>query len=228
MFSYKVGIFNLMKIILTGVTGMVGEGVLLVCLENLLVTEVLSISRKPSGRQHAKLKELVVTDFAEVDRYGAELSGYDACFFCAGVSSIGENEVSFSKKTFDFVVPFAETLLRIQPAMTFVYVSGRGTDEHGKAMWAKVKGRTENALMRLPFKAVYCFRPGFMKPVKGQRNVRGIYRAFEVLYPLWLALLPKWACSMREVGLAMINCVSSGYDQPVLEVNDIRVSAVNG
>ena len=216
-----------MKVIITGATGLVGEGVMLVCLEHPEVTEVLCIARKPLDRKHNKLKELILKDFAAIKDHSDLLKRYDACFFCAGVSVVGENEESFTKKTFGFVVPFAEALLHIKPAMTFIYVSGNRTDstEQGKVMWARVKGRTENALMKLPFKAVYNFRPGFMKPVKGQHNVRFIYRVFEALYPLWLALIPQWACTMREVGQAMINCVSKGYKQPILEVNDIRQQA---
>jgi uncharacterized protein YbjT (DUF2867 family) len=216
-----------MKIIITGATGLVGEGVLLVCLENPIVTEVLTINRKTSNRRHNKLKELIVKDFSETGNYKEELRAYNACFFCAGVSAIGENEESFKIKTFDFVVPFAETLSRINPLMTFIYVSGNRTDstEQGKVMWARVKGRTENALLKLPFKAVYNFRPGFMKPLKEQKNVRTIYRVFEILSPLWYLFFPNWICTMREVGLAMIHCVSKGYPQNILEVKDIKLQA---
>lgn len=213
-----------MKIIITGATGLVGEGVMLVCLENPAVTEVLSISRKPLNRKHDKLKELILKDFSEIKNHSVQLSSYDACFFCAGVSVIGETEESFTQKTYGFVVPFAEALCQMNPAMTFNYVSGNRTDstEQGKVMWARVKGRTENALLKQPFKAVYCFRPGFMKPVKGQRNVRAIYRVFEALYPLWLLVLPNWTCTMRQVGLAMLNSVTKGYEKPILEVADIK------
>ncbi|QDK81109.1 NAD-dependent epimerase/dehydratase family protein [Spirosoma sp. KCTC 42546] len=216
-----------MRLIITGATGLVGEGVLLVCLENPTVTEVLIINRKPLARKHKKLVELIVTDFSEIKKYSEHLKNYDACFFCAGASSVGENEESFTKKTYDFVVPFAQMLSNINPAMTFIYVSGNRTDStgQGKVMWARVKGRTENALLKLPFKAVYAFRPGFMKPVKGQQNVRLIYRVFEAFYPVWLSLLPNWTCTMREVGLAMIHCVSRGYDKSILDVQDIKLQA---
>ncbi|UFH57177.1 NAD-dependent epimerase/dehydratase family protein [Spirosoma sp. KNUC1025] len=216
-----------MKLIITGATGLVGEGVLLVCLENPAVTEVLTINRKPLARKHEKLKELIVTDFSEIEQYSERLKNYGACFFCAGASSVGENEASFTKKTYDFVVPFAKTLSGINPQLVFIYVSGNRTDssEKGDVMWARVKGRTENALLKLPFKAVYAFRPGFMKPVKGQQNVRLIYRVFEALYPLWLSILPNWTCMMREVGLAMIHCVSRGYDKAILEVQAIKLQA---
>ena len=216
-----------MKIILTGATGLVGEGVLLVCLDNPLVTEVVSISRKPLEHRHRKLKELIVKDFLEIKDHGRLLKNYDACFFCAGASSIGENEESFTKKTYDFVITFAQTLSEINFGITFIYVSGNRTDssEQGKVMWARVKGRTENALSKLRFKAVYNFRPGFMKPVKGQKNVRIIYRVFEALYPLWVLILPNWTCTMRQVGLAMLHCVSRGYHKTILEVADIKKQA---
>jgi len=206
---------------------MVGEGVLLVCLEHPSVTEVLMINRRPLALKHEKLKALIVEDFSAIGMNKEQLKHYDACFFCAGVSSVGKNEESFTRKTFDFVVPFAEILSQINPAMTFIYVSGSRTDstEQGKVMWARVKGRTENALLKLPFKAVYNFRPGFMQPVKGQKNVGFIYRVFNALSPLWYLVAPNWISTMREVGLAMINCVTKGYSQPVLEVKDIKAQA---
>ncbi|WP_118952372.1 NAD-dependent epimerase/dehydratase family protein [Taibaiella helva] len=216
-----------MKIIITGATGMVGEGVLLVCLEHPSVTEVLMINRRPLALKHEKLKTLIVKDFSAIGGNKEQLKHYDACFFCAGVSSVGENEESFTRKTFDFVVPFAEILSQINPAMTFIYVSGSRTDstEQGKVMWARVKGRTENALLKLPFKAIYNFRPGFMQPVKGQKNVQFIYSVFNALSPLWYLVAPNWISTMQEVGLAMINCVAKGYSQPVLEVKDIKAQA---
>lgn len=216
-----------MKVIITGATGMVGEGVMLVCLENTEVTEVVSISRKPLPFKHDKLKELVVKDFSEIAGKTDLLKDYEACFFCAGSSSIGENEESFTKKTYDFVVPFATTLSEINAQMVFTYVSGSRTDstEQGKVMWARVKGRTENALMKLPFKAVYNFRPGFMRPIKGQKNVRGVYKVFDALSPIWYLLFPSWICKMQEVGNAMINVVKKGYSTPILEVSDIKKAA---
>lgn len=216
-----------MKIIITGATGLVGEGVLLVCLRNPAVEEVLVIGRKLLTHKHEKLKELIVKDFSEIKSYATELNGYDACFFCAGASSVGETEESFTKKTYDFVVPFAKILSQINTKMTFIYVSGNRTDstEKGKVMWARVKGKTENALLRLPFHAVYHFRPGFMRPVNGQKNVRFIYHIFDGLSPVWYLFFPGWICKMEEVGLAMIHCASKGYSQPVLEVADIKIAA---
>lgn len=213
-----------MKIIITGATGMVGEGVLLVCLQHPNVTEVLSVSRKPQAHKHAKLKELIVRDFSELEKYKTELQAYDGCLFCAGVSSIGETEATFTKKTFDFVVPFGKLLSEINPKLTFIYVSGSGTDssEQGKVMWARVKGRTENALSKLPFKGVYHFRPGLMKPVAGQKNVKSIFRVVTALYPLWKVLAPKWTCTLDQVGNAMLHCVEMGYTKGILEVEDIK------
>lgn len=213
-----------MKIIITGATGMVGEGVLLVCLANPGVTEVLSVSRKPLHLRHAKLKALVIKDFAEIKYREEELSDYDACFFCAGVSSIGETEDSFTRKTFDFVVPFAQALSEINSGITFVYVSGSGTDssEQGNVMWARVKGRTENALTRIGFKAVYNFRPAMMRPVKGQQNIRWFMKVLSATYPFFSRILPGYTCTLDEVGRAMMTCVAKGYTKSNIEVEDIK------
>lgn len=209
-----------MKVIITGVTGMVGEGVLFECLENTAVTEVLVIGRRHYELSHPKLKELLLKDFAEISNHAEALKSYDGCFFCAGISSVGENEESFTKKTYDFVVPFATTLFQINPSMTFIYVSGNRTDstEQGKVMWARVKGRTENALMRLPFKGQYNFRPAIMKGTKGQKNVKTIYK---ILGPLIAPFFPAKTLTLTQVGQAMINAVSKGYPKQVLEVDDI-------
>lgn len=218
-----------MKILITGATGMVGEGIMLVCLNSSLVTEVLSISRKPLLHQHAKLKELIVKDFTEIDQHIEKINNYNACFFCAGVSSIGETEESFTKKTFNFVVPFAEKLCTVNPELTFTYVSGKHTDssENEKTMWARVKGRTENALANLPFKAVYNFRPGFMKPLKQQKNINLVYKIFNTCSPIFYIFFPNWICKMQEIGDAMINCVTKGYKKNILEVADIKIQAKN-
>ncbi|MGA7351144.1 MAG: NAD-dependent epimerase/dehydratase family protein, partial [Acidobacteriaceae bacterium] len=154
-----------MKVIITGATGMVGEGVMLECLENPAVDEVLLVSRRPYGASFPKLKECIVPDFMQLDAAVDQLKGYDACFFCAGVSSIGKSEADYTRITYDTTLHFAETVARVNPKMVFVYVSGMGTDstEKGRMMWARVKGRTENALSRVGFRAVYSFRPGFMR-----------------------------------------------------------------
>ncbi len=209
-----------MKVIITGVTGMVGEGVLLECLENPDVSEILIVGRKHYNTSHPKLKELLLKDFSEIGSHTEVWKDFDACFFCAGVSSIGENEESFTKKTYDFVVPFATILSAVNPNMIFIYVSGNRTDstEQGKVMWARVKGRTENALMKLPFKNVYNFRPAIMKATKGQKNVKTIYK---ILGPLLSPFFPTQTLKLKEVGLAMIHAVSKGYPKQILEVNDI-------
>ncbi|ETZ23602.1 NAD-dependent epimerase/dehydratase family protein [Pedobacter sp. V48] len=209
-----------MKVIITGATGMVGEGVLFECLDNPVVSEVLIIGRKHYDKSHPKLKELIVKDFSEINNYSDLLKHYDGCFFCAGVSSVGENEESFTKKTYDFAVPFATKLSQINPEITFVYVSGNRTDstEKGKVMWARVKGRTENALMKLPFKGQYNFRPAIMTATKGQKNVKTIYK---ILGPLIAPFFSAKILKLTQVGRAMIKAVSKGYPTQILEVDDI-------
>ena len=171
-----------MKIILTGATGMVGEGVLLECLATDDVEKVLVLGRKPSGHHHPKLEEMLVADFLQLEP-SDRLRGYDACFYCAGVSSVGMSEADYTRVTVDTPVHVAKTLA--DERMVLVHVSGASTDgtEQGKVMWARVKGRAENALMKLPFRAVYNFRPGLMKPVKGQRNIKTSYRVGLVFLP---------------------------------------------
>lgn len=209
------------KIILTGATGMVGEGVLMECLENPSVSEVLSVSRKPSGKKHAKLKEYLVPDFLAVDLNDENLKGFDACFFCAGISSVGMNEEEYTKITYDTTVHFAKVVLHQNPGMVFTYVSGAHTDstESGKTMWARVKGKTENTLKKMDFKGVYNFRPGFMKPVDGQVNVKWFFKPFIWLFPV---LLPSKSLTLHEVGRAMIHAVQQGYPTSVLEIRDIK------
>lgn len=213
------------KIILTGATGMVGEGVLMECLENPQVSEILSISRKSSGKTHPKLKEYLVSDFLSIDVNDENLKGYDACFFCAGISSVGMNEEDYTKITYDTTIHFAEAVLHQNPDMVFNYVSGASTDstESGKIMWARVKGRTENALKKMNFKGVYNFRPGFMKPVDGQLNVKWFFKPFIWIYPIFL---PLKSLTLHEVGRAMINTVKKGYPTSILEIRDIKNLAI--
>ena len=210
-----------MKIIITGSTGMVGEGVLLECLQNPRVTEVFMLNRRPYALQHPKLKELLVADFTQLETVADKLHGYDACFFCAGVSSIGMKEDEYTRMTYDLTTKFASALFTINSRMVFTYVSGSGTDstEKGRSMWARVKGRTENALIKMPFKGVYNFRPGIMKPTKGQVNVKPI---FKILVPLLSPFFFGKTLTMKQVGQAMINAVNSGYPKHVLEVGDIK------
>jgi uncharacterized protein YbjT (DUF2867 family) len=211
-----------MQVIITGATGMVGEGVLLECLENAAVQRVLSVSRRPSGHTHPKLTECLVADFRDVAGVEPQLTGYDACFYCAGVSSVGMKEAEYSAITYDTPLHFAQTLARLNPGMVLVHVSGAHTDgsERGKVMWARVKGKAENALARLPFKAVYNFRPSLMKPAPGQKNIKRTYKALLVLYPLLNLFFP--GLPLRQVGLAMINCVRFGAPRGVLEAGDIK------
>jgi uncharacterized protein YbjT (DUF2867 family) len=216
-----------MKVILTGATGMVGEGVLLACLDSPEVERVLSVSRRSAGRTHPKLSELLVPDFRELGGVEAQLSGYDACFYCAGISSVGMSEAEYTAISYDTPLAFATTLSRLNPGMTLVHVSGAQTDgsEQGKIMWARVKGKAENALARLPFKAVYNFRPGLMKPVDGQKHVKTSYRVALVAYPLINLFFP--GMHLSDVGRAMINAVRKGAAKNVLEVKDIRALAAS-
>ena len=214
-----------MKIIITGATGMVGEGVLLAALENQSVEKVLIINRNSYTLAHPKLEELIIKDFTNLEGHEAQISGYDACFFCAGVSSLGMSEEAYTKVTYDLTLSFARQMVALNPQMTFTYVSGMHTDstEKGRSMWARVKGKTENDLMKLPFKAVYNFRPGVMTPVPGQKNIKLI---FNILLPVVKVLMPKkQVLALEEVAQAMINAVSIGYPKSVLEIADIRTLA---
>lgn len=214
-----------MKIILTGATGMVGEGVLLECLEDSRVTAVLSISRKPSGKVHEKLKELLLDDFMNIGDYKDQLKGYDACFYCAGISSVGMTEAAYRHITYDLTLRFAEAALNANPPLTFIFVSGGSTDstEKGKVMWARVKGAAENALKRMPFKAQYSFRPGLMKPDKNQIHLKGYNKYARTLYPVMNLFLT--GCTLAEVAQAMINTVQKGYPKRILEAKDIKLAA---
>lgn len=212
-----------LRVILTGATGMVGEGVLLECLENPQVAEVLVINRKPGGRRHEKLKEIIHTDFYNFNPLKSHLSGYDACFFCAGVTSVGKKEEEYYKLTYTLTLHVAEVLSELNPQMTFCYISGASTDstEKGKVMWARVKGKTENHLAALPFKAVYNFRPAIMKPSPGQNNVLRLYKFFAWLYPVLRVVSPGITCTIQEVGRGMINAATKGFSKRTLEVKDI-------
>lgn len=216
---------NPIKIIITGATGMVGEGVLMECLENPSVSEILSISRKPSGKKHAKLKEYIVSDFLSISSNDESLRGYDACFFCAGISSVGMNEEDYAQITYETTLHFAKAVLDQNPDMVFNYVSGAHTDstESGKTMWARVKGKTENSLKKLGFRGAYNFRPGFMKPVDGQVNVKWFFKPFIWFFPI---LLPSKSLTLHEVGKAMINVVKKGYPTSALEIRDIKKLAI--
>jgi len=210
------------KAIITGATGMVGEGVLLECLNHPDVEQVLVINRKPGGVSHPKLKEIIHSDFFNLAPIEQQLAGFNACYFCLGISSVGIGKEEYRHITYDLTLNVAQVLARLNPEMTFCYVTGAGTDssEKGRIAWARVKGATENALLKL-FKNAYMFRPGFMKSTPGQKNLKSFYRYIAWLYPIGRALYPKGFCTLQEVGLAMINAVTKGYPKHILEVKDI-------
>jgi uncharacterized protein YbjT (DUF2867 family) len=215
------------KAIITGVTGMVGEGVLHECLLHPQVETVLVINRKPCGITHPKLKEIIHQDFFDISAIESQLSGYNACFFCLGVSSVGMKEPEYYKLTNTLTLNVAQSLSKLNPEMTFCYVSGAATDssEKGRSMWARVKGKTENDLMKLPFKKVFAFRPGYMHPTKGLKNTNPYYKYISWMYPLLRAVFPGGVSTLVELGQAMINVVRFGYEKPVLEVKDILALA---
>jgi len=211
------------KTIITGATGMVGEGVLHECLLHPDVESVLAINRRSCGVRHEKLKEVIHKDFSDFSSVKKDLIGYNAAFFCMGVSSIGMAEETYRHLTYDLTLALARPLSKLNPGMTICYVSGMGTDssEKGRVMWARIKGKTENDLMQLPFRSAYMFRPAFIQPTKGLKNTHWFYRAFTPLFPLMKVLFPGYILNLREIGLAMINCVVKGPDKRVLEVRDI-------
>ena len=210
------------KTIITGATGMVGEGVLLACLDHPDVERVLVINRRPGGMSHPKLLEIIHTDFFNLAPIAPQLAGYDACFFCLGVSSVGMEAEQYRRATHDLTLGVAQVLAAANPEMTFCYVTGKGTDssEQGRVAWARVKGATENALMRL-FKNAYMFRPALMKASPGQKNLNPWYRYLAWIYPIGRAVFPNSFCTLQEVGHAMINVTCNGYPKRILEVTDI-------
>lgn len=214
-----------MKVIITGTTGMVGEGVLFECLQNSKVSEILSISRKEITVNHPKLKQLIVQDFTKLDDYKTEISGYDACFFCAGISSVGMKEDQFTQITYDTTITFAKTVLANNPNLTFCYVSGRGTDstEQGKTMWARVKGKTENELMKMPFKNEFNFRPAAMLPFPNQQYVNKFYTFIANVFKIFT---PSSVLTLSEVGKAMINAVDKNGVKANLEIKEIKALSV--
>jgi hypothetical protein len=207
---------------------MVGQGVLRECLLDPGVQSVLSIGRSATGQRHPRLRELIHRDFLDFSPIENDLAGFDACFFCLGVSSAGMKEEDYRRITYDFTMAAARTLARINPNMTFIYVSGMGTDssERGRPMWARVKGKTENDLLGLPFKAAYMFRPGLIVPLDGIESKTRLYRAFYAvmapLLPLLNAAFPKYVTTTEQVGRAMITVARQGASKPVLENKDIN------
>ena len=215
-----------MKVIVTGATGMVGKGVLLECLAQEEVTQVLSISRRSLDLEHPKLKELLHADFSEFDSVADQLTGYDACYACMGVSAAGLSEEAYTKLTYDFTMALAKVVYASNPSMTFTYVSGQGTDSTEKgSMWARVKGKTENDLLKLGFQQAFMFRPGMIIPVKGVSPSSKLYRV--VINNLtWLLKFIKWVApqsvvNTAQIGQAMINITTDGYAKKVITPADI-------
>ena len=220
-----------MRVALFGATGMVGQGVLRECLRDADVSQIVCVGRTPVGMQHPKMEDLVTTNLFELDRIEDKLRDLDACFFCLGVSSSGMSEQSYRHLTYDLTLSVATLLARINPGMTFVYVSGAGTDssERGRSMWARVKGATENALLRLPFKAAYMFRPGVIVPLDGIQSKTPSYRVFYgllgVLLPTLRKLFPRSMCTTRTIGLAMLEVARHGASSPILGAAEIDAAA---
>jgi uncharacterized protein YbjT (DUF2867 family) len=216
-----------MKVILFGATGMVGQGALRECLLDPDVTEVLIVGRTPTGRQHAKIREIVHKDLYDLSPIASQLAGYGACFFCLGVSSVGTNEADYTKITHDLTLAVARVLVQQNSQMVFLYISGTGTDstERGKSMWARVKGRTENDLLREPFRAAYMLRPGYIQPMHGVKSKTPLYSVFYLvlgwLYPLIRLVARKYAITTEDLGRAMIKIAKAGAPKRVLENSDI-------
>lgn len=212
------------RAIITGATGMVGEGILHECLRNDEVEKVLVFGRRSCDVSHPKLREIVHKDFFDLSAIEDQLSGYNACFFCLGISSIGVSKEEYERMTHDLTMNFAETLAKHNPEMTFCYISGKGTDstEKGALHWARIKGKTENDLMKLPFKRVFAFRIGFVKPSKGAKNVLTAYKFIGWAYPIIQKFSSNYASTLKDVGQAMIHCVLKGAEKQVLEVEDIN------
>jgi uncharacterized protein YbjT (DUF2867 family) len=220
-----------MKVLLFGATGMIGQGALRECLLDPEIDGVLAVGRSATGQSHPKLRELIHHDPLDYAHIESDLAGHDACFFCMGVSSAGMSEADYRRVTYDMTMAAARALLRQNAAMTFIYISGAGTDstEKGRTMWARVKGQTENALLALPFKAKYMFRPGYIQPMHGIVSKTGLYRAgyavMGPIYPLLKRLAPNFVTSTEQLGRAMVVAAKRGADKAVLESADINALA---
>jgi uncharacterized protein YbjT (DUF2867 family) len=217
------------RVVITGATGMVGEGVLHECLRHPSVEEVLVVNRKPCGVAHPKLKEIIQRDFLDTDAYTEKLAGYNACYFCAGVSSVGKTPEDYYTLTHDLTIAFASAFLTANPNSFFCYVSGAGTDstEKGRSRWARVKGKTENELLRMPFIASFMFRPGYIQPIPGLKNAYKFYKIVGPFYPVLNFLFPRFVCRLEEIGRAMIHVTLMPDGPRVLECLDIRKRAIS-
>ena len=219
-----------MKVLIFGATGMVGQGVLRECLLDPNVEVVLTVGRTATGVQNPKLREIVHPDLFHYEGIESELAGFDACFFCLGQTSYGITEEDYERVTYGITMAAAEVLCRVNPKMTFMYVSGAGTDssERGRSMWARVKGKTENALLRMPFAGAYMFRPGVIEPVHGARSKTRLYRVFYMLakplLPVVRRAFPASVLTTAEIGQAMLWVAKHGYAKRVLESWDIRAA----
>jgi uncharacterized protein YbjT (DUF2867 family) len=219
-----------MKVLIFGATGMVGRGVLLECLRDPDVKLVVTLGRTATGIHDPKLREILHRDLLDYSGMEESLTGFDACFFCLGIASAGMTEADYTRVTYGYTMAAAEMLSRLNPGMTFIFISGSGTDssEKGRTMWARVKGRTENALLKLPFQA-YMFRPGFIEPLDGIQSKTPLYRKFYTVlgpvFPLLRRMFPNQVLSTRQLGQAMLNITRSGWAKRVLEARDIRAAA---
>ncbi len=220
-----------MRVVLYGASGMIGSGVLLECLDDAGVSEVLAVGRSPSGRTHPKLQELVLPDLSDYRAVQPRLLNWDACFFCLGISSAGMKEEAYRRITLNLTLAAARALLAGSPALTFCFVTGAGTDssEQGRVMWARIKGMAENALLAMPFKAAYMFRPGVIQPLRGVRSRTRLYQVLidiaRPVFPLLRRAFPQSVTSTVEIGRAMLNVTRSGYPKRILDPGDINFAA---
>ena len=219
-----------LRVIITGATGMVGEGVLYQCLNHPEVETVLVITRHSCGYTHPKLTEIIHPDFLDISTLSDRISGYNACYFCLGVTSLGKNEAEYTRLTYTLTMNFATTLATLNPEMAFCYVSGAGTDssEKGRTMWARVKGKTENDLIKLPFKKVFNFRPAGIRPFLPLKPSQTFYKTYKYvawLFPLMEVIYPNFVINLKDLANAMINSSLTGYSKNILEVKDIKILA---
>lgn len=217
-----------MKLIITGVSGMVGEGVMHICLNDKSISSVLNLGRKSSGINNIKLQEAVIADLMDLDSVENDLRDYDACLFCLGISSLGMTEAAYYETTHTLTMHIAHTLIKLNPNMVFCYVSGQGTDstERGSTSWARVKGKVENDLNKLPFKKVYAYRPGFIKPIDGLKNIKPYYKYITWLYPVGRLLFPNGFNTLEELAKSMIYVSRGDYNSFILNGKEITETAI--